>query len=61
MTFSLVNVLLIRPLPYPDPDRLVVLWQSEKESTGFDLTPTSPANFVDWQERSTSFEEMAAL
>ena len=61
MTFSLVNVLLIRPLPYPDPDRLVVLWQSEKENAGFDLIPTSPANFVDWQERSTSFEEMGAL
>ena len=61
MTFSLVNVLLIRPLPYPDPDRLVVLWQSEKENAGFDLTPTSPANFVDWQQRSTSFEEMGAL
>ena len=61
MTFSLVNVILIRPLPYPDPDRLVVLWQSEKESAGFDLIPTSPANFVDWQQRSNSFAKMGAL
>ena len=45
--FSLVNALLLRPVPFEDPERLVFLWQSNRENPNFDLTPVSPANFID--------------
>ncbi|HSK09678.1 MAG TPA: ABC transporter permease [Vicinamibacterales bacterium] len=58
--FSLVNAVLLKPLPYADADRLVVLW----ERRFADDRPTnvvSPANFLRWQERSQAFSEMAAI
>ncbi|HVS15440.1 MAG TPA: ABC transporter permease [Thermoanaerobaculia bacterium] len=59
LIFSLVSGILLEPLPLPDPDRLVVLWESERE-TG-DLTSVSPANFVDWREQAgDTFSAMAA-
>ena len=42
--FNLVNGILIRPLPFPDPDRLVTLW--ERRATGEELTVSFP-NFED--------------
>jgi putative ABC transport system permease protein len=59
--FSLVNAILLRPLPYEDPDRLVFIWQTNQENPSFDLSPVSPANFVDWREASRSFTDIAAL
>jgi putative ABC transport system permease protein len=57
--FSVVNELLLRPLPYPDSDRLVMLW--EITSQGTHQNPTSRNNFRAWRERSTLFEGMAAF
>jgi predicted permease len=50
--FSVVNAVLLRPLPYVDPDRLVVVLHG----TG----PVAPANFLDWKSQSHSFTDMAA-
>src|SRR5262245_766749 len=56
--FSVSNAMLFKPLPYTDPDRIVMLW--ERTSDGA-LTPAAPANFVDWRSASRSFSDMAAL
>jgi putative ABC transport system permease protein len=57
--FSVVNELLLRPLPYPDAERLVMLW--EVTSKGRHQNTTSRANFLGWREQSKSFEGMAAF
>ncbi len=58
--FSLINAVLLRPLPYAQPDRLVLVWESAP-FFGLRDSPVSPANYVDWKARSRSFEEMGAL
>jgi len=55
--FSLVNGVLLRPLPYPDADRLV--HARERSGTGQTMRAAWP-NFADWRERSTSFTALAA-
>ena len=58
--FSFVNGILLRPLPYRDPDRLVSIWQNNTKEK-VERNPVAPANFYDWQERSRSFDAMAAI
>jgi putative ABC transport system permease protein len=55
--FSVVNGVLLRPLPYPQPDRIVRL--SEQTKTGGRNNVSHP-NFLDWRARSSSFEALAA-
>jgi putative ABC transport system permease protein len=58
--FTVVNAVVIRPLPFPDPDRIMRLWHTPPQDVF--TTPTfslSPANFLDWEAQSTSFEMMA--
>lgn len=57
--FSVVNELLLRPLPYRDAGRLVMLWEVNPE--GRRQNTTSRANFSGWRAQSTSFEGMAAF
>jgi putative ABC transport system permease protein len=57
--FSVVNQLLLRPLPFPDAERLVMLWEVTPE--GRHQNTTSRANFLGWREQSTAFEGMAAF
>ena len=57
--FSVCNAVLFRALPYPQPDRLVMVW--ERMSRDGKLTPVAPANFVDWRQENRSFERLAAL
>jgi putative ABC transport system permease protein len=56
--FSVADHVLIRPLPFPEPERLIQMWQ-DKAQDGVQLEQ-SPSNFLDWKARATSFEGMAA-
>jgi putative ABC transport system permease protein len=57
--FSVVSAVLLRPLPYPDPDRLMMLWTYNPRQ-GFDKDVSPYPNFDDWRRQSTSFERVAA-
>ncbi|HEX5714677.1 MAG TPA: ABC transporter permease [Thermoanaerobaculia bacterium] len=57
--FSVVNELLLNPLPYPGAERIVMLWEVSPEGTR--QNPISPTNFRSWAEQSTVFESMAAF
>lgn len=59
--FSVVNAVLLRPLPFDQPDRLVQLWHTppQKSFPGMKKFSVSPANFLDWKHQSTSFEAAA--
>jgi predicted permease len=59
--FSLVSAVWLRPLPFVDANRLVTLGADLTAIGGPPNTIIAPANFVDWQERSQSFESMSAL
>src|SRR6266540_5415443 len=56
--FSIINAVLLRPLPYPQPDRLVTLWERSAER-GLEQGLVSGPNFLDWREQSRAFEQMA--
>ena len=55
--FALVDAILLRPLPFPAPDRLVVLWEQTPASP---RSRVSPINLLDWKARSRTFDGMAA-
>src|SRR6516162_2082944 len=56
--FSVVNAVLLRPLPYPQPGRLVTLWETLSAEG---RTRVTPANFLDWHERTRAFQDIAAF
>lgn len=56
--FTVVNAVLLAPLPYRDPDRLVRLYEHSPIGEGV-YNVVSPANFFDWQSEAKSFVEMA--
>jgi putative ABC transport system permease protein len=58
--FSVINAVLLRPLPYRDADRVVTLWQNNTKA-GLPRNAVSPANFIDWSEQSNSFEAIAGI
>jgi putative ABC transport system permease protein len=58
--FSVVNAVLLKPLPYREPDRLVHIWEG-KVGEGALKNVVEPFNFLDWRERNHSFEQMAAI
>src|SRR3954452_2217132 len=59
--FSIVNAVLLRPLPYEQPERLVRLFHVPPQSTfpGMRQFSVSPANFFDWKRDAASFDGMA--
>src|SRR5256886_4330757 len=58
--FSVVNTVLLRPLPYKNPERLVMVWEDNSKQ-GFPRDTPSPANFMDWRDQNHVFESIAAL
>jgi len=58
--FSLINAVLLRPLPFYEPERLVMVWE-DASLAGFPRQEAAPANYVDWKAQQTVFEDMAAL
>jgi putative ABC transport system permease protein len=56
--FALINTVLLRPLPFPDPGDLVQIWEANP-SKGQLQVVVSPYNFVDWQKQSATMAEMA--
>jgi putative ABC transport system permease protein len=58
--FSIVNAVLIKPLSFSDPDRLVIVWErfgARNQNTNV----VNPANYLDWRDRATSFSDLAAF
>ena len=58
--FSVVNSVLLRPLPFKDPNQLVMVWD-EQTHLGFPKDTPTPANFLDWQRQNSVFTGMAAM
>src|SRR5438270_244071 len=56
--FSVLNTVLLRPLPYPHPDRLVQIWETDARR-GDMHSVVSPYNFLDWRSQSQTFDQMA--
>jgi predicted permease len=57
---SLVNALLIRPLPYRSPNQLVLLWE-QFPAQGLDRMPVSAPEYLDYEKQTTDFEKIAAF
>lgn len=58
--FTVVNAVVLKPLPFAEPDRIMRLWQTPPQSLF--ATPTfviSPANFIDWEEQNQVFDTLA--
>src|SRR5271167_506834 len=58
--FSVVNAVLLRALPYPDADRLLLLWSSAPPQ-GLPRFPSSPADYCVWRSDNHSFQDMGAF
>src|ERR1700693_3274838 len=58
--FSAVEGVLLRPLPYADPSRLVMLWE-DASYVGFPQNNLSAADYVDWRAQNQGFTDMAGL
>src|SRR5688572_18071194 len=58
--FSLVNAVLLKPLPFAEPEQLTMVWE-DQSSIGFPRAEAAPANFVDWKAQQSVFADMAAL
>src|SRR5437879_5692031 len=58
--FSVVNAVLLRPLPYKNPDRLVMIWSKNRMAGGVDEDLHSYPNFQDYKDGNHVFEDLAA-
>jgi putative ABC transport system permease protein len=58
--FSVVDAVLLRPLPFPQPERIFAVHQSMPEK-GIPKSGASYPNFLDWTRQNKSFEELAAM
>jgi predicted permease len=57
--FSLIDSVLLKPLPYRDPDRLTTVWEVRPRFNQPRLS-AAPANYLDWQQRVQAFESLSA-
>jgi putative ABC transport system permease protein len=58
--FSVVNAVLLRPLPFENPDQLMVVWETNPARSVQAGTP-SPPDYREWRSRTQAFEQMAAF
>jgi putative ABC transport system permease protein len=58
--FSVVNAVLLRPLPFKNPRELVMIWENATH-LGFPKNTPPPANFLDWRQQNTVFTGMSAM
>src|SRR5437867_2092721 len=56
--FSVVNTVLLRPLPFQEPERLITVWERNPKQ-GYEENPPAAANFQDWKAQNQVFEQMA--
>jgi putative ABC transport system permease protein len=59
--FSVVNAVLLRPLGYLEPDRLLMVWENHTARQGPETEWTSPPTFADWRDQNNVFDSVAAL
>jgi putative ABC transport system permease protein len=57
--FSTIDAILLKPLPYEEPERLVIVWEDASQ-IGFPRNTPAPANYADWKAQNQVFEDMAA-
>ena len=57
--FTMVNAVLLKPLPVPEPDRVVMIWGTLLKS-GFGQLPVSAADYLEWKQQARSFDQMSA-
>ena len=57
--FSVINTVLLRPLPFPDAQRIVFIWDTDP-NRNIPRGVASPAEFLDWRDQNHSFEELSA-
>jgi putative ABC transport system permease protein len=57
--FSVVNSMLLKPLPFKDPKRLAIIWETSLKNRAT-ISPISSADFIDWKDQTRVFEQIAA-
>ncbi len=58
--FSIVNSVILQPLPYTEPDRLMTIWEDHQALSGRSLEYTSPTGFEDWRDQTRLFTHVSA-
>jgi putative ABC transport system permease protein len=59
--YSVLDAVLLSPLPVRAPERLAMIWEARAEEDPDDRNSVNPANYMDWQKRSRTFEAMAGF
>ena len=57
--FSVTDQILLRPLPYPNPDRIMTVWETRAPAD--EPLDVSPGNLLDWRDRAKSFESLVGV
>ena len=58
--FSIVDSVILRKLPFGDPDRLVMVWEDATLANGFARNQIAPGNYTEWRQLNRSFTDLAA-